>query len=136
MKGLVLASHGEMALGTLDTIKLFFADVKQVKALALRAEDNPDDFMKRMEEAIDEVDSGDGVVVAVDLLGGSPCNCSSRILANRKIDVITGMNLPLLMEFLAAREFSDPDLNQMIETGRSGVTYLNALLAAQSDDDE
>lgn len=136
MKGLVIASHGEMALGTLDTIKLFFSDLKQVEALALRADDNPDEFVHHLEETIEKVDTGDGVVVAVDLLGGSPCNCSARILSKHHIDVITGMNLPMLMEFLSLREHSHPDIHQMIHTGQEGLTYLNELFSTQSDDDE
>lgn len=136
MKGLVLASHGNMALGILDTLKLFFSDLAQVEALALGAEDSPEDFLECLNCAVKNVDRGDGVVLAVDLLGGSPCHCGSRILAEGQIEVITGMNLPFLMEFLSARENSAPNIRQLLEIGREGMVYLNDRLAAVIDDDD
>ena len=81
MKGILLTSHGPMAQGILETSKLFFGEQEQIKACCLDANDNPDDFIEVLKSAIDEIDTGDGVIVFCDMLFGSPCNCMARIIA-------------------------------------------------------
>ena len=81
MKGIVITSHGPMAQGILETSKLFFGEQPQIKACCLSAEDNPDDFVNVLKDAVKEVDTGDGVIVFCDMLFGSPCNCMARIIA-------------------------------------------------------
>ena len=76
-------------------------------------------------------------MVAVDLLGGTPSNCCSRILAQREIEVIAGMNLPMLMQYLADREgIGEMDPHTVVESGQKGVVHQNELLACTWDDDE
>lgn len=68
-------------------------------------------------------------MVFCDLLFGSPCNCMARILGDN-VEVITGMNLPMVLEVMTSRTFSKPDVTALIETGKSGVADLKAVLAA------
>lgn len=131
MKGIILASHGRLAEGMLDTLQIFSDGAKQVKALCLMAGDDVAEFVNRLKEAIDSVDTGDGVVVFCDLLFGSPCNCSARLLNDPqyadKITVVTGMNLPMIMEYESARA-SGMEIEEVIETGKSGIVNFNEML--------
>ena len=134
MKGIIITSHGPMAQGILETSKLFFGEQPQMKACCLEATDNPDDFVETLKAAIDEVDSGEGVVVFCDLLFGSPCNCMARIigadLQSDRIQVITGVNLAMILQILAVRESMDSEVEELINAGKDGIVDLKATLLA------
>ena len=135
MKGIVIASHGNMAQGILDTSKLFFGEQEQIKAFCLQANDNPDDFVEVLRQGIKDVDTGDGVVVFCDMLFGSPCNCMLRILAdqidNPKIECIAGVNLAMVLQILAVREASDCTVQELLDAGNQGIADVKATLKAQ-----
>lgn len=132
MQGIVITSHGEMAKGILETSKLFFGDQKQITALCLNPNDNPDSFVETLKSGIKEVDSGDGVIVFCDMLFGSPCNCMSRIVAedldNDKIQVITGVNLAMILQVLSLRENSKVEVDALMQEGHNGIANLKAIL--------
>lgn len=134
MKGIVLTSHGPMAQGILETSKLFFGDQPQMTARCLNADDNPDEFMEVLKEAINEVDTGDGVIVFCDMLFGSPCNCMARIIAedmeSDKVQVITGVNLAMILQILAVREANDVNVEELLKSGNEGIADLKAVLKA------
>lgn len=132
MIGIVLISHGKMADGMLDSCKLFFGEeISQILSVCLLPENSPEDFDKKIELAISKVDSGDGVLILCDLLGGTPCNRCAYIL-NDRIQVIAGVNLSILLEFLATRDslkdISELDVETLIFVGANGVVSLNKLL--------
>ena len=135
MKGIVIASHGNMAQGILDTSKLFFGEQEQIKAFCLQANDNPDDFVEVLRQGIKDVDTGDGVVVFCDMLFGSPCNWMLRILAdqidNPKIECIAGVNLAMVLQILAVREASDCTVQELLDAGNQGIADVKATLKAQ-----
>ena len=134
MKGIVITSHGPMAQDILDTSKLFFGEQEQMKACCLSAEDNPDDFVDVLKQAIAEVDTGDGVVVFCDMLFGSPCNCMARILGedmeSDRIKVVTGVNLAMILQILAVRENADVSTEELLKSGNDGIADLKAILKA------
>ena len=135
MKGIIIASHGNMAQGLLDTTKLFFGEQPQIKAFCLQANDNPDDFVEVLKNGIKEVDTGDGVVVFCDMLFGSPCNCMLRVLSedinNPKLEVITGVNLAMVLQILSVRENSDCSVQELIDAGNQGIADLKQILKQQ-----
>ena len=131
MKGIVITSHGPMAQGILETSKLFFGEQPQIKACCLSAEDNPDDFVNVLKDAVKEVDTGDGVIVFCDMLFGSPCNCMARIIAedmeSDKVQVITGVNLAMILQILSVREANDVDVAELLKAGNDGIADLKAI---------
>ena len=135
MKGIIIASHGDMAQGLLETTKLFFGEQPQIKAFCLQANDNPDDFVEVLKNGIKQVDTGDGVVVFCDMLFGSPCNCMLRVLSedvnNPKLDVITGVNLAMVLQILSVRENSDCSVQELIDAGNQGIADLKQILKQQ-----
>lgn len=131
MKGIVLASHGRLAEGMLDTLQIFSDGAKQVKALCLMPGDDVAEFLERLKKEIENVDTGEGAVVFCDLLFGSPCNCSARLLNDpqytEKISVVTGMNLSMVMEYESARE-SGIEIEEILETGKAGIVDFGQML--------
>ena len=135
MKGIIITSHGPMAQGILETSRLFFGEQEQMKAFCLSAEDNPDSFVEVLKEGIKEVDTGDGVFVFCDMLFGSPCNCMARIIGedvqSDKIQLLTGVNLAMILQMLAVRESGEVSVEDLINAGKDGVVYFNDILKAQ-----
>ena len=123
-----------MAQGILETSKLSFGEQAQMKACCLNAEDNPDEFVDVLKQAVAEVDTGDGVYVFCDMLFGSPCNCMARIIAedleSDKIPVITGVNLAMILQILSVREANDPEIDELIQSGHDGIANLKEVLKA------
>ena len=134
MKGIVITSHGPMAQGILEISKLFFGEQQQMKACCLSAEDNPDEFVDVLKAALAEVDTGDGAYVFCDMLFGSPCNCMARVIAedleSDKIQVITGVNLAMILQVLSVRESSNPTVEELTQSGHDGIADLKAIQKA------
>ena len=129
MVGIVLISHGEMANGMLNSAGMFFGEteLQQVATVSLLPADSPEDFDVKLTDAIASVDTGDGVVILCDLLGGTPCN-RAAYKASEKVQVITGMNLSMFMELLGSRSFMDPDADTLVQTAQDGIMNYNKLL--------
>jgi len=104
MVGIVLVSHGEMAAGMLDAARMIVGEQKQILPISLNEEDDVEGLMGRIANAVKEIDTGEGVLVLVDVFGASPFNASARLeMGGAKIEVITGMNLPMLLELTVQR---------------------------------
>ncbi|MBQ9840378.1 MAG: PTS sugar transporter subunit IIA [Erysipelotrichaceae bacterium] len=130
MVGIVLISHGEMANGMLNSAGMFFGEteLQQVATVSLHPADSPEDFDVKLTDAIASVDTGDGVIIMCDLLGGTPCN-RAAYKCSEKVQVLTGMNLSMLMEALGCRGFMDPDVDTLEQTAKDGIMNYNKLLS-------
>jgi len=130
MLGIVLVSHGNMASGMVDSARMLFGEtgLTQVRPVSLFPEDSMETLDEKLTAAVEEVDSGEGVIILVDLLGGSPCNRAAYKVPE-VIQVIAGMNLPLLIELLGLRMGgNDIDINSLISVASDGIVNLNTLL--------
>lgn len=105
MVGIIIASHGEFAKGILQSGQMIFGEQQNVKACCLMPSMGPDDIRKEMEDAIASFDNPEEVLFLVDLWGGTPFNQASALIAGHEKNwaIITGMNLPMLIEGYAAR---------------------------------
>jgi len=144
MIGIVIVSHGALAEGMLDTCRLFFPDgLPQVKALGLMQEDSAEEFERRIEEAVQEADTGEGVLVMCDLLGGTPANCSRRIMLRQnreEIQFVAGFNLAMLLEALGSRfsaeHIREIDISELLLAGNQGIVSLNQQMAQKNTEEE
>lgn len=137
MIGILLISHGNMASGISSSLKMFFgSEIPQLETLCLSENTNPDTFGEEIGKKIRQLDTGDGVVIFADLIGGTPCNQAFRYISS-KVVLISGMNLPVIMEFLGHRldeiDLNTFDFNSLLDTGRSSLNKCELII---SDDDE
>lgn len=109
MVGIIVISHGRLAEGFKDAIEMIMGPQTQFKTLGLFPEDNPDDFRDAIKTSIQEIDDGKGVLIFADLFGGSPANAAAYLVNLRPqgIEVVTGINLPMLLEIINSRQGSD-----------------------------
>jgi len=134
---LLVISHGGLAEGLLDAMQMITGPQEKVLALGLQESEAPEDLIERIREAVETLDDGDGVLIMVDLYGATPFNSSSRLFleSQKKIEVITGVNLPMLVEIVISREGQTlPDLlEQAFQSGQTGIQKLpDALRKAKS----
>ena len=131
MVGIIVMTHGALSEGIVDAAELITGHVTQVEALSLSREDNVNDLNAAFLAALDRVDTGDGVLVLTDLLGGSPCNVASMNLRERSYRVLSGVNLPMFIEALSSRDTasSAEELQASCqEAAVQGVKNINQLL--------
>jgi PTS system mannose-specific IIA component len=114
--GLVLVSHGKLAEGLIDAMQMIAGEQEAVRAVALLETEDIESLIERIQQAVNAVDSGEGVLIFVDLFGASPFNASARLVLaspERPLEVITGVNLPMLVELVVQRE--GMSLNDAVE---------------------
>ena len=105
MIGVVVATHGEFGKELLSTLKMILGDVEGVQAVSLLPSESVETFRDKLTAAIALVDpQGMGALVAVDMLGGTPFNVAMGMTAQQKLQVVTGVNLPMLIKIASHRE--------------------------------
>lgn len=105
MVGIILASHGEFANGILQSASMIFGEQDNVHSVILLPNEGPDDIRAKMEEAINHFDNKDEVLFLVDMWGGTPFNQANKLVTEHggKWAIVTGLNLPMLIEAYASR---------------------------------
>ncbi|NJE40303.1 PTS mannose transporter subunit IIAB [Faecalicoccus pleomorphus] len=108
MVGIILASHGEFAEGIHQSGSMIFGEQANVKPCILKPSEGPQDIRKKMEEAIASFDQQDEILFLVDLWGGTPFNQASALKdGHESWAIVTGLNLPMLIEAYASRMSMD-----------------------------
>ena len=124
MIGVVIVTHGSLASALLNTVELIMGKQEQVQAVAFESGQAVVDLQARITQATLQVDSGDGTLILVDILGGSPYNAAAILMMEQdNIEMITGVNVPMLFEVLPVRTSK---LASVVEValggGRDGIT--------------
>ncbi len=128
MIGIVVASHGELCRELLLTAEMILGPAVQTTAAPLAAGTSLQDFAAALRQAVDMVKQEAGVLVLADLVGGTPCNVAAVLAAQSEaIKIVTGVNLPMLLEGLSRREgVSLEELAEIaVAAGQSGVCHVN-----------
>src|SRR5699024_9647299 len=105
MVGIILASHGKLAEGMLQSSTMIIGEQDNMKAVSITASEGPDEFQKKLKDAVSTLDNQDEVLFLVDLWGGTPFNQTNLLWEENKEKwaVVAGLNLPMLIEALASR---------------------------------
>ena len=136
MKGIILLSHGPMALGLYETTKWFMdGDIPQYEYMCLEFDDVIEEFDKKLNALIEKVDSGDGVIIFTDLLGGTPFNRCVPLISET-IDVFTGMNLTIVLEQLTRRIADNYDFDSLLEISRQGLSHMQKPISLDNNEDD
>ena len=125
MIGLVLVTHGRLADEFRAALEHVMGPQKQIEAVTIGAEDDSDLCRNDIIEAVNRVDSGDGVAILTDMFGGTPSNLAISCMSRPKVEVLAGINLPMLVKLAKVREErSLPDAIAMAQTLGIPNTYL------------
>jgi PTS system mannose-specific IIA component len=111
MIGIVIVTHCNLGQELIRSAEFIVGGLGQAKAVSLNPEDQVEALHGKIAKAIEEVDIGDGVILLTDMFGGTPSNISLTFLADEKVEVVTGANLPMLIDLASKRE--GKSLNQV-----------------------
>lgn len=117
MIGTLVITHGCLAEELIRAAEMIKGEMKGVLAVSVDATKGLNDIKKEITSAIKKVDQGAGVLILTDLFGGTPSNISLSFLQDKKIEVVTGVNLPMLLKLSDLRE--ETDLYRFAETIRN-----------------
>jgi PTS system mannose-specific IIA component len=123
MIGLVLVSHGRLAEELRAAMEHVVGPQQGVATVCIYPEDKLESRREDIRASISEVDQGDGVVVLTDILGGTPSNLAFQLCDHRKVEVIAGVNLPLLVK-LAKIRGSEPLSEAVAHATAAGRKYI------------
>jgi PTS system mannose-specific IIA component len=130
--GLLLLSHGPLANALRETVRMLEPDEPDdIGALSLAWDESPEAASRRLEKAISEVNRGKGVVLLTDMFGGTPSNLALAFLDPGKIEIVTGINLPMVVKARGlAREGRSPrDIaHTLVERGRRAIVAAAELV--------
>lgn len=131
MTGVVIATHGNLAIELLQTAKFIAGELPSITALTINPSESIDDMQKAIRKAIKEVDQGNGVLILTDMFGGTPANMTLPFLDKDKVEVITGVNLPMLIK-LAQNRMEEKSLeniaSEVVEYSRKSINQATAIL--------
>ena len=126
MIGLVIVAHGALADEFLNALQYVVGPQRQVATIGLLP---TDDLTKRREDilqAVHQVNTGNGVIILTDMFGGTPSNLSISVMNTENIEVIAGVNLPMLIKISALRE--NAGLKEVADAAETaGKKYINVV---------
>jgi PTS system mannose-specific IIA component len=131
MIGLVLVTHGRLAEEFIAAMEHVVGDQPGVRAISIGPDDDIEQRRLDILAAVEAVDDGSGVILLTDMFGGTPSNLAISIMDKGRVEIIAGVNLPMLIKLASARE-AEP-LEQAVasaqEAGRKYINVASALLS-------
>ncbi len=124
MIGMVLVTHGRLAAEFLAALEHVVGPQPQTRAICIDVDDDIERRRAEIVEAVREVDSGQGVVILTDMFGGTPSNLAISTMDRPGIEVIAGVNLPMLIKLASVRA-SEPLPVAIAAAQEAGRKYIN-----------
>jgi PTS system mannose-specific IIA component len=133
MIGVVVVTHGQLATELVNAAETIVGDLPRFAAVSIGWHEDTADARQEIADAIQRVDQGQGVLILTDMFGGTPCNLAMTFLAERKVEVITGVNVPMLIKLAGLQEQSEllAAAREMREHGRHAIWVASDLLRAE-----
>lgn len=103
MVGLILVSHGRIAESFLEVSEEIVGPAEGVQVVSLEEPIDQEKVMEEIRKARKEIDRGDGILILTDMFGGTPANLCFSLLEDSTVEVLTGMNLPMMLKILSDR---------------------------------
>ena len=130
MIGVLLVTHKELAEALITVCDLILGRQDGVAAISLDPHASPEECRQQIQRGLAQVNNGNGVIILTDMLGGTPSNLTLTFLQEGKVEVVTGVNLPMLMKLSQLRE--EKDLVQVALTlkqfGQKGIAVASEVL--------
>ena len=131
MIGMVLVTHGRLAAEFIAALEHVVGPQQRVAAVCIGADDDMEQRRRDILDSVAKVEEGDGVVLLTDMFGGTPSNLAISVLDRANVEVIAGVNLPMLIKLASVRSTSKLPVavTQAQEAGRKYINVASQLLA-------
>jgi mannose PTS system EIIA component len=133
MIGVVVVTHGQLATELVNSAEMIVGDLPHFTAVSIGWHDDVNDARDDIAQAIERVRTSGGVLVLTDMFGGTPSNLGITFLASDEVEVITGVNLPMLIKLASLSRSSDllAAAREMRDHGRSAIWVASDLLRGE-----
>ena len=133
MIGVVVVTHGQLAIELVNAAEMIVGDLPQFTAVSIGWHDEMNDAREEIAQAIERVRGEEGVLLLTDMFGGTPSNLGMTFLETNRIEVITGVNLPMLIKLAGLSRSSDllAVAREMREHGRAAIWVASDFLRAE-----
>ena len=134
MIGVVVVTHGQLANELVNAAEMIVGDLPQFTAVSIGWHDDVNDAREDVAQAIERVRGEEGVLLLTDMFGGTPSNIGMTFLETDRLEVITGVNLPMLIKLASLRRSSDllAVAHEMREHGRAAIWVASDLLRGEN----
>jgi PTS system mannose-specific IIA component len=133
MIGLVLVTHGRLAVEFRSALEHVVGPQEQIETVTIGPDDDVEQRRRDIIEAVKRADAGDGVVILTDMFGGTPSNLAISVMNRPKVEVLAGINLPMLVKLAKVRD--EKALTEAVgmaqEAGRKYITVASRVLAGK-----
>lgn len=140
MIGVVIVAHGNLAEELLATAEMIAGPMPKTKAIGVHPRDTMDKIRAAIESALRDVNEGHGVLLLTDMFGGTPCNVSLTFLEEGKIEVLSGVNLPMLLRLATNRTEGPAPLGEVARHlalyGRRNIAPAGEMLRSRKPIEE
>lgn len=133
MIGGLIVSHGKLAEELLNALTIIIGEAVNIEAISIGWYDDVEESKKRISQSLKKINQKNGVVIFTDMFGGTASNLSFSFLKDNRVDIITGVNLPMLIKFVSLQRGSNLKevAKKVYEQGRKNIHLASALLKSK-----
>jgi len=133
MIGGIIVSHGKLGEELLNALTIILGEAPNIEAISIGWYDDVEDSKKKINQSLKRVDQKSGVVIFTDMFGGTPSNLSFSFQKDDQVEIITGVNLPMLIKFVSLQRSNNLNevARKVIEQGKKNIHLASALLSAK-----
>ena len=130
MIGGIIVSHCKLAEELLNALNIILGEVVNIEAISIGWYDDVEESKKKINHSLQKVNKKNGVVIFTDMFGGTPSNLSFSFLMDNQIEIITGVNLPMLIKFASLQRSNNLKevAKKVVEQGKKNIHLASALL--------
>ena len=130
MVGILIVSHGKLAEALISSVQFLIRNLQRIKGVSISPKDREKEIKDRIQQKMAEVDDGDGVVISADVLGGTPTNLCLSFLKEEKVEVVTGVNMPMLLTLSSYRKGKSlREIGKLVKkSGRRSIVLAKEVL--------
>ena len=130
MVGILIVSHGDLSEAFISSIQSLVGGLQKIRGVSIWPKDREKEVGGRLQKKMAEVNEGDGVVILTDVLGGTPTHLTLSFLADEKVEIVTGVNLPMLLTLLSYRKGrSLKEISKLVKkSGRRSIISAKEIL--------
>jgi len=128
--GGVIVSHGNLAIELLAATEIVVGKLNHIAAVSIGWNDEVETAKQQIAKAIKKVSQGNGVLVLTDMFGGTPTNISAMFIAENEIEIVTGVNLPMVIKLASQQNIMSLSemARQVVEQGKKSIYRASDLL--------
>ena len=131
MIGILLVTHANLGNALIETAELILEGSQEnIGFVSINIQENPDSLRKKIKKGISKVKTDKGILILTDMFGGTPSNLSYSFLEEGIVEVISGVNLPILLKAINSRKKLDMATltSSLIETGKRSISLASGIL--------